>query len=348
MFLLGITVGYWPMARRRAAAVGQIVDRAVQASNERLRETSQPIAEKTAVIEAHLAEVKGAVTDIHAAARNDGTISQRLEGIATTTSQLSHLLDKPTERGTWGEWHVEDVLKAAGFHEGPHYRKQKPLPDDKKPDFTIYLPQDLELHLEVKVPLENYRRYTESNDEVPRKEARRKFVRDVNKMVDDVAKRGYSTHQNSVDVVVMCIPNESIFEFANRADPDIIDKALQKRVILCSVSSLFAVLAVVRQSAENFRLERKADEILDHLRVFRQEWKRFEEHLAKAERQFNTFSTSWEKLSGTRQRKLQEAVSRINEIDAGEPEVGNSVSADAGNTHQSDPAVGPPRQVAAG
>lgn len=348
MFMLGITVGYWPMARRRAATVDQIVDRAVEASNERLRETSQPIAQKTEVIAARLDDVKGAVTDIHAAARSGGTISERLNEIATTTSGLSHLLDKPTERGTWGERHVEDVLKAAGFHEGTHFHKQKPLPDGKKPDFSICLPEGLELHLDVKVPLKNYRSYTEANDKETRKGAQQAFVRNVDTMVKDLAKKGYSTHHNSVDVVVMCIPNESIFEFAHRADPKLIDKALQERVILCSVSSLFAVLAVVRQSAENFQLERKADEMLDHLRVFRQEWTRFERHLAKAEKQFGRFSTSWEELSGTRQRKLREAVSRINEIDAGEPELEKPVSTDTGAARQSDHAIEPPRQVAAG
>ena len=347
MFLIGIVVGRGPVTWRREATERRIVDRAVEASSQRLHESSQPIAEKATVIATHLADVKDAVADIHAAARSDGAISQRLEGIAATTSQLSRLLDKPTARGTWGERHVEDVLAAAGFREGPHYGRQRSLPDGKKPDFTIFLPKRLQLHLDVKVPLENYQRYTVADSEESRRSAQRDFIRDVDKMVQALANRGYATHQDSVDVVVMCIPNESIFEFAHRADPALIDKALQKRVILCSVSSLFAVLAVVRQSVENFQLERKADEILEHLRVFRQEWNRFEKHLGKAEKQFGTFRLTWEELSGTRQRKLQATVSRIDEIAAGEPELDSTASTDAGTGRQLNHVIEPSGHVAA-
>lgn len=319
-FVMGAFVGRGPVRRRREEEMSEIVGRAVNASAEQMAQTAQqtstPIADKAVAIEAHLKAVREGVGVIRTEAAGDrSSIRTQLEGVADTTRRLTQVLDKPTSRGSWGERLIEQVLQSAGMVEGVHYDTQQQLLNGGRPDFTIRLPRGLMLHLDSKVPGENFEAYLGANDESERKRARKAFVRDVNKMVKDLADRDYAQAEDSVDIVVMCVPNESIYAFMHEADPDIIDKALRLGVVLCSISTLFAVLAIVRQAVKNFQLEARTDRVLGCLEDFHQEWAKFIEQLGKADKQLGTFTNTWDQLKSTRSDKLGKTVERIRQIE---------------------------------
>ena len=334
---LGYLIGRGPGRSKRDAAENQFVDRVAEAVRQQYAEASSPLSEKADSIADRLGAVDQAVIALRASTdQSAGRVIGDIEGVAKLTSRLSRLLDNPATRGCWGEKHVADVLNAAGFREGVSYFRQVVLPDGRKPDFTIPLREDLNLHLEVKTPSVNYQRYldaVEAGDPAEQAEAKKAFISNVDAMVRDTAERDFAKHDDSVNVVALCIPNEGIFEFMHRADPGLIDKALKQRVVLCSVSTLFAVLAVVHQSVENFRLSRETDEILTHLNGFKQQWSQFTGHLEKADKQFGTFHTSWEALTGTRRRQLERSMSRIDHNDADTPELEGTQESEVAEPH---------------
>lgn len=300
--------------------MSEIVGRAVAASSEKMEQSAQqassPIVEKAVAIETQLQDVREGMRAIQSDAADDrGSIRTQLQGVADTTRRLNRVLDKPASRGNWGEWVVDQALQSAGFVEGVNYDIKKQLPNGGKPDFTIYLPRGLKLHVDAKVPSENFEAFVEASDENERKRAKKAFVRDVNTMVKNLAGRNYAEAEDSVDIVVMCVPNESIYAFMHEADPDIIDKSLRLGVVLCSISTLFAVLGIVRQAVKNFQLEARTNEVLSCLDGFHQEWTRFVKQLARADSQLGTFSKSWEALKGTRSDKLDTTVERIRQIE---------------------------------
>ena len=54
-------------------------------------------------------------------------------------------------------------------------------------------------------------------------------------MIKQVTNRAYiDTADNTVDYVIVFIPNEQVYGFVNEADPTIMDEALKQKVILCS------------------------------------------------------------------------------------------------------------------
>lgn len=319
-FGLGVLVGRGPVRRRREADMSEIVDRAVAASSEKMEQTAQqassPIVEKAIAIEARLRDVRQGVTEIRAGAEGDRqSISTQLQGVADTARRLTQVLDKPASRGSWGEWIVDQALQSAGFVEGVNYDIQKKQSNGGKPDFTIYLPNGLKLHVDAKTPGENLAAFEEASDDNDRERAKKAFVRNVDTMVKNLASRNYTEAEDSVDIVVMCIPNESIYASMHEADPNIIEKSLKLGVVLCSISTLFAVLGIVRQAVKNFQLEARTSEVLSCIDDFRQEWARFVEQLNKADSQLGTFSKSWDALKGTRSDKLDTTVERIRQIE---------------------------------
>ena len=236
------------------------------------------------------------------------------EGLAelTNTAQgLRDTLSSSKARGQWGERMAEDVLRLAGFVENINYQKQRAVASGGVPDFTFLLPNDVLLHMDVKFPLDNYRRYVESDSDLERKQFRDAFLRDVRDRVSELGSRDYIDPSSTVDCVLLFIPNEQLYAFIHEQDDRILDEALRKKIVLCSPLTLFAVLAVIRQSVQNFQLERVSNQILDHLARFAKQWERFSSQMDKLGKKIHATGEEFDRLEGTRRRMLERELDRI-------------------------------------
>lgn len=238
---------------------------------------------------------------------------QTASELAVTTNALRHALASPKARGQWGERMADDVLRTAGLVEGVSYVKQRALPSGTVPDFTFLLPQGLELHMDVKFPIDNYLRHLEADVDAERAAAATAFLRDVRNRVKELATRGYADPSCTPGYLLLFIPNEAVYSFIHEHDRQLADAALAQRVVLCSPFTLFAVLGVVRRSVETFQLQRVSDEVLEALGGFRQQWDRFSECVDKLGKQIGTVQSTFDDLSGTRRRQLER---RLDAIDA--------------------------------
>ena len=195
-----------------------------------------------------------------------------------------------------------------------NYRRQAPTSSGTVPDFTFLLPEDLELRMDVKFPIDNYLRLLDADDDLSRASHTKAFVRDVRNRIRELQGRRYIEPGRTVECVLLFIPNEAVYSFVLDADPGIVDAALGQKVVLCAPSSLFGVLAVVRQSVEQFQLERTSDEILECLGAVVDQWQRFGEHVDKVERQLDTVSRSMTELQGTRRRQIEKQFDEIDRL----------------------------------
>jgi DNA recombination protein RmuC len=248
-----------------------------------------------------------------------GALAQQRAGITelTQTAQgLREALASSKTRGQWGERMAEDVLRLAGFVEGVQYRKQKAVESGSGiPDFTFLLPQDAILYMDVKFPLDNYLRYVNAESEIEQTRHRDDFLKDVRAKVKELAGRKYSEGStSSVDCVLLFIPNEQLYAFVQEHASALLDEALSHRIIMCSPMTLFAVLAVVRQSVENFRMERTASEILGVLGDFTKQWNQFADKMDALGRGLNTVTNAYDELSGVRNRQLVRQLDRIDDL----------------------------------
>ncbi len=233
--------------------------------------------------------------------------------LAGTTQALRAALASPKARGQWGERMADDVLRTAGFLEGVNYRKQRAIVGGTIPDFTFLLPREIQLHMDVKFPIDNYVRHLEAATDSERDAARSAFLRDVRNRIKELASRGYADPMTTPGFLLLFIPNESVYAFIQEHDGQVCDAALGQGVVLCSPFTLFAVLGVVRQAVDSFLLERSADEILDALTGFSQQWQRFSDQVDKLGKQLGTAQGTYDDLATTRRRQLEK---RLDEIDA--------------------------------
>ena len=266
--------------------------------------------------------LRGALTSMqNAAAQQHGTIEAQLKRAASgtseltkTTSQLKDVLSNPTARGKWGERMAEDVLRVAGMQEGPNYVKQTRLRTGKIPDYTFLLPKDERLHMDVKFPLSAHSEYIEATSDAERKEAARKLGLALRSHVNSlVGREGYLDERETVGCVLMFIPNDGVYAAIHERCQDEVDKALEKGVLICSPSTLLAVLVIVRKAMDTFALERSSQEILDALRSFETQWDNFAGAIETVSSRADSLRKSVDQLmpGGTRRNVLDRELSKI-------------------------------------
>jgi DNA recombination protein RmuC len=210
---------------------------------------------------------------------------------------------------------AEDVLRMAGLIEGLQYCKQQQIPGGvSRPDFTFYV-QDQRLNMDVKTPMVEYQRYLEGATEREREDAVKAFKRDVRARIKEVGTREYIDPEGgTLDYMLIFIPNEQVYGFIHEHDPQLLDEALRRKVVLCSPLTLFAILAVIRQASENFKLAQQTNEILRALGGFNDQWGKFKDQMDKVDRALESSRRAYAELRETRTRQLDRQVERVEDL----------------------------------
>ena len=236
-----------------------------------------------------------------------------LNALTENTQQLREALASQKVRGQWGERMAEDVLRLAGFLEGVNYKRQATLErSGGRPDYTFLMPNGLVMHMDVKFPLDNYMRLLEAGTELERRRHHEQFLKDVRARVRELTSRGYlDDTEETVDCLLLFIPNEQVYAFVHEHDRDILDEALRHKIVLCSPLTLYAVLAVVRQAVDNFRLEKTSDQIIALLGEFSRQWEKYVAQLDTVQRRLDQVTKEYSALMTTRHRALQRPLDRI-------------------------------------
>ena len=296
-------------------------------------QTLRQVAEQMAL---KMKEIDTALGDLReSSSRQFGTVEQAVTALSKRTENLNEILSSAQARGQWGERLAEDMLRAAGFVEGINYRKQGTIDGGGRPDYRFDMPPDRVLFMDVKFPLDKYAEYVAAQNDIQRASAKADFVRAVKGHVDALARRDYidKSAENSIDYVLMFVPNESISGFVHEADPNLIDYALSKKVVLCSPLTLYAFLVVIRQASDSFHTEKTSVEIMQYINLFFKQWESYVQAVEKVRKSFATLTDDLESIdtNGTRFKMLNAQIKKIERLRTkqGIPELPASAADDA-------------------
>lgn len=253
------------------------------------------------------------ITEVATLIKQHEGITQKLN---EATTHLGQALASSKKRGEWGERMAEDIVRLIGMTEGINYIKQKMLENSSgRPDYTFFLPNSMKINMDVKFPLDNYVNYLNTESEHDRKRYKDELLKNARVMIKQVTTREYiNPSENTVDYVIIFIPNEQVYSFINETDPTIMDEALRQKVILCSPFTLYAVLAVIRQAVENFNLEKTASEILRLLTDFSRQWTMYKEKFKAMGERLDAAKKEYDALVTTRSNMLERPLRKIDEL----------------------------------
>jgi len=251
----------------------------------------------------------GSFNGLKEAIENTSKITKEL---SVTTEGLKRTLSSDRMRGAFGEKVAEDLLKQSGFVIGTDYSKQETFTEGR-PDFTIYLPDKTKLNVDAKFPYANIVKMSETENADQKAQFLKSFETDIKRKITEVSSRNYiNPEDNTVDFVIVFIPNEMIFSFIYEKFPDILEEAFNKKIVFAGPFSFTAILRMVRQAYENFRFQKNVQGIITQIKIFGTEFEKYNEEFVKIGDRIDSLHKQYEEVGNTRTKKLQKVIDKIN------------------------------------
>ncbi len=282
------------LMQQQIGQLTQQLNQQLQSLAVQFQKTTGDIGQSLGYVQSHLGKVE--------------VVTREVLEKAKTISSLDDLLRAPKFRGGLGEYFLGDLL--AQILPPTHYVLQHRFKSGEKVDAAIRIGNNI-VPVDAKFPLENFRKYVQTEDSREKEVLRRRFVADVKKHVDDVASKYILPDEGTYDFALMYIPAENIYyetilkDEALGEDRSLLTYALDRRVIPVSPNSFYAYLQVIVLGLKGMRLEKSALSTLQALTQLRGDLDRFRSdfqtlgvHLANARTRYEEADKRLEKFSG--------------------------------------------------
>ncbi len=257
--------------------------------------------------------------------------SQTTLRLQETTTKLNDILGNNKLRGQWGERMAEDIIRNAGLIEGVNYRKQTKLEfSSSKPDYTFFLPDNHIINMDVKFPLDNYLRMVNAKEDDAKEKYLKEFLSNVRDRIKEIQNRGYiNPKDNTLDFVLIFIPNEQVFGLIQEEIPEIMDESLKQKVVLCSPFTLYAMLSVVRQAFENFRFETNLKKIIQKIEQFSKIYLKFKDRYEEIGKAIEKLDLVYGDIKNKSFKQLDTKIRQIEDCKKGDQSIEDGVTAEA-------------------
>lgn len=273
--------------------------------------------------------LEGAGQVFHDLHQQLGRLEESARGILAVgrdVHRLEQLLRAPKLRGNLGELLLQELL--AQVLPAGSYALQHRFQDGATVDAVIVLRSGL-VPVDAKFPLDNARRLAAAGDDAERLAARRLFLRDLRRHVDDVAAKYIRPDEGTFDFALLYIPAEGVYHQAVSAEPagdselDLQSYALARGVIPVSPHSFYAYLQTVLLGLRGLRVEQQARQVLDRLASLRREMGLFQEVLRKLGQHLENAHKQYAEAS----RRAGRIEARLDAIETAEPAAEDSCDA---------------------
>ena len=240
------------------------------------------------------------------------------ENLKDSTDGLKNILSNNQLRGKYGEEIAENLLRTIGFVKGENYEANvnRDRSSSNRPDFVIYLPDKTKVNIDVKFPLDNFIKFTEEDDKEKKKQYKKQFEADVRNRIKEISTRDYiNPEEDTVDFVILFVPNEMIFSFIYDQMSEIWTDAMNKKVVLAGPFSFTAIFRMIYQSYRNFKYQENIYEVVKLVKKFEIEYDKYNQEVDSLGKKIKDTSLQFDKVSTVRDRKLSGIVEKIKNED---------------------------------
>ncbi len=301
---------------------------------EQARDQSERLARRLQEVQAALDErltgqQRLLAEQLSASGRTVADLKKELGSLSEATGQifdlgkniagLESILTSPKLRGGVGEIFLEKLL--ADTFPSAFYDMQYTFASGVTVDAVIRIGSQL-VPIDSKFPIEDFKRVLEAG-EAERSKARRKFLSNVKKKIDDIAAKYILPDEGTFTFAMMYIPAENVYyetivreEGAGGGDSEsdsLLEYAINRRVIPVSPNTFYAYLQVILYGLRGLELERRGSEIMARLRRMQGELDAFSEEYSVLGTHLSNAGKAYERA----ERKLSGLDIRLHAIEEG-------------------------------
>jgi DNA recombination protein RmuC len=230
-----------------------------------------------------------------------GGLEHQLSALSRETVALSQALRAPNARGRWGELTLRRVAELAGMAPHCDFYEQE-AGNGIRPDMLVKLPGGRTLAVDAKVPLAAYLEAEAALDDTARRAALDRHAQQVMRHITQLSGREYwNQFQPAPEMVVLFLAGDHFLSAALERDPEMIERALARKVLLATPLTLVSILKGIaygwkqeRLAQNTVELRRLASELYDRVRGFAESYADSGHHLAKAVEAYNRSAGSWD------------------------------------------------------
>jgi DNA recombination protein RmuC len=288
-----------------SSEVGNRLDAMNQHVSARLNENAMAMQASSKDVNDRMVSVQGTFAGLQKQVGEITEQARQLGEVSRSISALERVLSAPKLRGGFGETQLESML--AEVFPRDHYAMPYRFPNGDAADAVLFFPQGL-VAIDSKFSLENFRRISEADAEPARKAARREFLKDVRRRIDEIAGKYIRPADGTLPFALMYIPAENVYYEAVIRDhdgTDLYQYCIQKRVIPVSPNSLYAYLQTIMVGLNSLRIGERAEAVLREIESLKIELEKFDKvfgilgnHLKNASRSYEDSARELTKVEG--------------------------------------------------
>ena len=310
------TTNFMKLAQERWRLNQQESEHALDSRKQEVEHLLAPIKEELNKLQLHNAEMeKERVGAYEGLRRHIKELGEKTESLSTRTTALSTALTTSGQaRGNWGEVKLRRLFEMAGLSEHVDYEEQVTLENGLRPDVVVTLPEDAVIPIDSKAIGEKYLEAVELEPGPLQDDLLVKHAKAMKARINDLSAKAYhESIKGDFDHVVMFVPSEAMAAAAFSVDPDLMEYAMSKSVLITTPVTMLGLLRTVALYWQQHALAEGAKEIYDVSREFYKRvttmldhFNKVGGHLSKAAKAYNDTVSSYEGRVLPQGRRLDE------------------------------------------
>ncbi len=261
--------------------------------------------------------------------------------LQSETRNLVTALRRPEVRGQWGELTLRRLVELAGMSEHCDFDEQLTINTENgqlRPDMIIRLPNQRDLVVDVKTPLDAYISANEAKDDVSRSSLLEQHFRNLKQRIKELAQKKYwEQFSQSPDFVILFIPGDQFLSAALDIDKNLLEFALERKILLSTPTSLVGLLRAIAYGWNQDSLSKNSEEIKIIGEGLYQRLITLTEHLNKLGKNLDQSLEQFNKVVGSFEGNTLPAARKLSELGIGSDEELKLTKSDSPSARQVKP-----------